>query len=322
MCDFTETVTASVFAQTRGVYGLATCSLDKVGKILQESSEGQEFGNSSPIVHEVPEEVMTQTLSATVPSDHVVGDIQTRPGWQGFDVSWSDKPSVKLCLCTDFKGEWNHPMEGDEIEFKNSDGSTIYTSAFVTETPPNFSPNGEVCTYNVYPSSTVFTLYYTNGAMMQFIKPNEGVNIVGPENTGIYKQMFDEIDNGQKLDYLEPGKIVIPCFKVPEQKMSLLGHLSKFPSMFNNDVSFLRKILTDPRCTARIEKFDVTTSLSVNKEGTQFSSMMEMEFDVERGSSSQTDFILDSAFLWRIVYKNKAEQVNTVLVSGIVTDLD
>lgn len=197
MCDFTETVTASVFAQTRGVYGLATCSLDKVGKILQESSEGQEFGNSSRIVHEVPEDVMTQTLSAIVPSDDVVDDIQTRPGWQGFDVSWSDKPSVKLCLCSDFKGEWNHPMEGDEIEFKNSDGSTIYTSAFVTENPPNFSPNGEVCTYNVYPSSTVFTLYYTNGAMMQFIKPNEGVNIVGPENTGIYKQMFDEIDNGQ-----------------------------------------------------------------------------------------------------------------------------
>ena len=50
--------------------------------------------------------------------------------------------------------------------------------------------------------------------------------------------------------------------------------------------------------------------------------MMEMEFDVERGSSSHTDFILDSAFLWRIVYKNRAEQVDTVLVSGIVTDLD
>lgn len=322
MSIFATTITAEVFAATRGICAVPTVSLNKVAHIFQASSDGQAFGDPSRDVHvDVPADVLAQTCNATVSSDDVVADIETRPEWQGWTVSRSDKPSVNLCLCTDFKAEWVHPMERGEVEFKNSDGSTVYAPAFVTESPPDFLPytREPVHTYHVYPSSTVFTLYYTNGAMMQFIKPNEGVNIVGPKNTGVYTQLFGEIDNGKKLDYLQPGDIMIPCFKVPEQKMSLLDRLSKFPSLFNRDGSFLRKILTDPtKSTAHLERFDLTTSLTVDEKGTQFSSMMEADVDIDRGGSCAVDFILDSAFLWRIV----AGRSNTVLVSGIVTDLD
>lgn len=324
MSTFVNTVTAEVFATTRGISAIPTISLEKVAQIFQESSVGNEFGNPSSGVVDVPADVLTQTCSATVSSDDVVDDIETRPEWQGWTVSRSDNPSVKLCLCTDFNAEWVHPMERGEVEFKNSDGSMVYAPAFVTESPPDFFPGtGEaVYTYYVYRSSTVFTLYYNNGAMMQFIKPNKGLDIVGPKNTGIYTQLFDEIDNGQKLDYLDPGYIVFPCFKVPEQKVSLLDRLSKFPSLFNRDGSFLRKILTDPKSMAHLERFDLTTSLTVDEKGTQFSSMMEADVDIERGGSCKVDFILDSAFLWRIVHTSRADRTNTVLVSGIVTDLD
>jgi len=322
MSTFVNTVTAEVLATTRGISAIPTISLMKVAQIFQESSVSNEFGNPSSGGVDVPADVLTQTCSATVSSDDVVDDIETR--WQGWTVSRADNPSVKLCLCTDFKAEWVHPMEQGEVEFKNSDGSMVYAPAFVTESPPDFFPGtGEaVHTYHVYRSSTVFTLYYNNGAMMQFIKPNKGVDIVGPKNTGIYTQLFDEIDNGQKLDYLDPGYIVIPCFKVPEQKVSLLDRLSKFPSLFNRDGSFLRKILTDPKSAAHLERFDLTTSLTVDEKGTQFSSMMEADVDIERGGSCKVDFILDSAFLWRIVHTSRADRTNTVLVSGIVTDLD
>jgi len=322
MSTFVNTVTAEVFATTRGISAIPTISLKKVAQIFQESSVGNEFGNPSSGLVDVPADVLTQTCSATVSSDDVVDDIETR--WQGWTVSRSDNPSVKLCLFTDFKAEWVELMERGEVEFKNSDGSTVYAPAFVTESPPAFLPGtGEaVYTYYVYRSSTVFTLYYNNGAMMQFIKPNKGVDIVGPKNMDIYTQLFDEIDNEQKLDYLDPGYIVIPCFKVPEQKVSLLDRLSKFPSLFNRDGSFLQKILTDPKSAAHLERFDLTTSLTVDEKGTQFSSMMEADVDIERGGSCKVDFILDSAFLWRIVHTSRADRTNTVLVSGIVTDLD
>lgn len=322
MSIFTSTITAEVFATTRGICALPTVSLEKVAHIFQASSEGQAFGDPSRYVKvDVPDDVLAQTCNATVSSDDVVADIETLPEWQGWTVSRSDKPSVNLCLCTDFNGVWRHPMERGEIEFKNSDDSIVYAPAFTTESPPDFSPytREAVHTYYVYQSSTVFTLYYTNGAMMQFIKPKKGVNIVGPKNTGVYTQLFGEIDNGQKLDYLQPGDIMIPCFKVPEQKMSLLDRLSKFPSLFNRDGSFLRKILTDPtKSAAHLERFDLTTSLTVDEKGTQFSSMLEADVDISRGGSCTVDFILDSPFLYRIV----DERSNTVLVSGIVTDLD
>ena len=322
MSTFVNTVTAEVFATTRGISAIPTISLKKVAQIFQESSVGNEFGNPSSGLVDVPADVLTQTCSATVSSDDVVDDIETR--WQGWTVSRADNPSVKLCLFTDFNAGWAHPMEKRQVEFTHSDGSTVYAPAFVTESPPDFFPGtGEaVHTYHVYRSSTVFTLYYNNGAMMQFIKPNKGVDIVGPKNTDIYTQLFDEIDNGQKLDYLDPDNIVIPCFKVPEQKVSLLDRLSNFPSLFNRDGSFLRKILTDPKSTAHLERFDLTTSLTVDEKGTQFSSMMEADVDIERGGSCKVDFILDSAFLWRIVHTSRADRTNTVLVSGIVTDLD
>ena len=317
--SFAETVTASVFSCTKGIAALPTLSLNKVGAIFQASSPEEKFDNSSP---SVPKDVMSQDYKATVSSVDVVDDVEKRPEWEGVVVSRDEEPSVKVSLGVKFSGEWVTPMEQDKIEFHNSDGSVVCTPAMMAEEPPCYSPYGDIShSHHVYPSSVVYTMYYTNDASMQFIKPNEGIKIVAPKNADIYKKLFDEIDTGQRLDYNETAKVLIPCFKVPEQKMSLVDHLSGFPSLFNKDGTFLRNILKAPESVAYIKSFDVTTSLTVDEKGTVFSAMMDFDAGVDRGGSCATDFILDGPFLYRIVYKNKANGTNTVLVSGIVTDL-
>ena len=314
-------ITASVFRATEGFTALPTYAIDKMCRICQVFSEGDKLGELlSAIQPDVSPDVMKQEYLATVSS--IIPALEAFPEWSGIDVSRSDEPSIKICANVSFKGEWSLEMQDSDIAFHNPDGSVVeFAPAMYVEEPSQHHDVDGSITYEfvTYLHSVVFTMYYYGtGAKMQFIQPKDSVNIVSPPDVGIYQTIFGEIDREEIKGCFIPQGVWIPCFKMTEQRISLMDHLQEFPSLFNKDGTFLRKLLTDPKTVAYVEKFDVTMNLDVNPKGTDFSAMMEFDVGIDRccGDFNKKDFKLDSAFLYRALDRN-----NTVLLSGIVKKL-
>lgn len=303
----TTTITTEFFCKGNGVMALPTYAIDKLFELFQVSSLPSADLQQPIIDAKVDPAVMTQEYKADVPSLAVVPTLEAL--WPDIAITRvEEQEKLSIALKTTFNGQWKMQFERSTLEFYNRDGTTLDVQSMAIYSPEKYIDGVKMFDCSEYRNSIVLSVFYDNGAKMEFIKPKT-------ENDINFKVIVREIVTGHKMmnhDKIE--EIAIPCFDIDNKTSSLMDCLDAFPSLRDQSGTFMQRILTDQSYRAYLDKLSITTTLRVDEKGTFFQSDLDCEVGIDR--CMPVRFVLDSSFFFRVLDANE-----TVLLTGMVKSL-